>query len=443
MTIAGGAEAAGRPLEPEDLAILALENDTIVGHVCKVVVTRGPVGRRELLERLERRLALAPLLTTRLDAPEGGRAWVLDPRFDLSLHVTEHGGPGPVDRAGLLEAVAAVFEQHLDRSRPLWHMTTVDLDDGGTALIWRIHHALADGATGNRLADLLLWDRDDPEPVAGGGGEGEGEGVMTPALAAAHEADDARRRLHLAGLVRREYARQHGRSPFDGVVGRRRAMGLASAPLGTLHRAARAVDRATVNDALLAVVAGALRRWIEEQHGAVRDLRVRVPVSMHHEGDDASNRDSYFFVDLPVHVADPVERLRYVRRETAVRKTSRDAEELEQLHRELAAVPHLRSLVARIEDSPRRFAVCVSNVPGPKKPVAVLSRPVSGLFGFAEIGLHHALRITADSDADRIFFGFCADPDLVPEVQAMAEAAEAEAAALIAATEPAAATSPP
>jgi diacylglycerol O-acyltransferase len=428
VTTVEDTQAAGRPLEPEDLAILALENESIVGHVCKVVVIGGGVGRQQLVDRLEQRLALAPLLTCRLDAPENGRSWIPDAGFDPSLHVTGLDGTGPVDRAGLLEAVAIVFEQHLDRSRPLWHVTVVDLDDGGTALVWRIHHALADGTTGNRLADLLFWDHDGTAAAGH-----EHAATMTPALAAAHQADDTRRRLHLAALVRREYARQHGRSPFDGAVGRRREMGLASAPLHALHRAAHVADGATVNDALLAVVAGALRRWLEERHGAVQDLRVRVPVSMHHEGDDASNRDSYFFVDLPLHVADPLERLYLVRRGTAARKVAHDAEELEQLHRELAALPHLRALVARIEDSPRRFAVCVSNVPGPREPVAVLGRPVTGIFGFAEIGLHHALRITADSDAERIFFGFCADPDLVSGVQVMAEAAEAEAAALIAA----------
>lgn len=431
MTTAGDPDVQERPLEAEDLAILALESPTIVGHTCKVVVTRGRVGREDLVDRLGRRLALAPLLRCRLDEPLDGRYWVPDPDFDPARHVSVHRGDGSLDRDALLGVVAADFEEHLDRSRPLWHMTMVDLDDGGTALVWRIHHALADGTTANHLASLLLWD------VEGGAEPGtrperRAEApAMTTALAEAHAADDARRRLHLAGFLHREYARQHGGSPFDGVVGRRREMGLGSAPLDALHRAARAVDRATVNDALLAVVAGGLRRWLEQQHGAVHDLRVRVPVSMHHEGDDASNRDSYFFVDLPLHEPDPVERLRLVRRATAERKADRDAAELEQLHRELASVPQLRALVARIEDSPRRFSVCISNVPGPREPVTVLGSPVGGLFGFAEIGEHHALRITANSGVGRLSFGFCADPELVPGVQAMAAAAQAEADALI------------
>ncbi len=428
MTVGAGADEPGRPLEDEDLAILALESNTIVGHVCKVIVTSGPVARDALVDRLRQRLSLAPILACRLDAPEGGRYWVPDGSFDVGQHVGMLPSSGPLDRDALLRTVAELFEQHLDRRRPLWHIALVDVEGGGTAIVWRIHHAMADGTAANRMADLLLWDERRPS-----GRPTNAPTAMTPGLAAAHRADDARRRLHLAGFLHREFGRQPGPSPFDGALGRRREMGLASAPLADVRRAAHRVDGATVNDALLTVVAGALRRWLEGQHGKLEDLRARVPVSMHQEGDDASNRDSCFFVNLPLHEEDPVERLRLVRRATAVRKESREAEELEELHRELAAVPQLRALVERIESSPRRFAVCISNVPGPRQPVALLEQPVVSLFGFAEVGEHHALRVTANSSADQLSFGFCADPAVVPGVQAMAAAAEVEAAALISA----------
>jgi diacylglycerol O-acyltransferase / wax synthase len=426
VTVGAGSDGVGQALQDEDLAILALESNTIVGHVCKVIVTSGPVTREGVVDRLRRRLPLAPLLTCRLDSPDAGRRWVPDESFDLERHVSTVRSSGPLDRKGLLEAVAVIFEQHLDRTHPLWHITTVDLDDGGTALVWRIHHAMADGTAANRLADLLLWDGRGPD----GDRSGEPPAVMTPELAAAHRADDARRRLHLASFLRREFGRQPGPSPFDGAVGRRRQLALASAPLADLHRAAHE-EGATVNDALLAVMAGALRQWLEVQHGRVEDLRARVPVSMHHEGDNASNRDSCFFVNLPLHEKDPLERLRLVCRQTVVRKEARDAQELDQLHQELAAVPQFRGLVERIECSPRRFAVCISNVPGPRQPVALLEQPVVRLFGFAELGEQHALRVTANSNADQLSFGFCVDPALVPGVETMAAATEAEVAALI------------
>ncbi|HVX23263.1 MAG TPA: wax ester/triacylglycerol synthase domain-containing protein [Acidimicrobiales bacterium] len=409
------------PLADEDLAILALECDTIAGHTCKVVVLDGPgVTRTALLDRLAGRLPRAPMLATRLDTPAGGRAWVPDAAFCVEDHVVEDGD-GPVDRRGLLGKVAGLFEQRLDRTRPLWCMNLVALDGGGTAVVWRIHHALADGTTAARLASLLLWDEDEPAPAA-------------KALAEAHRADDARRRAHLSGFLRREFSWQHGRSPFDGTVGTTREMGLATTSLAGLRAAAHAIDGATVNDAVLSVVAGALRRWLEHRHGPVVNLRARVPVSLHHDGDGAANRDSFFSLVLPVDEADPVARLRTVHRQTTLRKSADDAAEMDALYRELAAVsPRLREFASKLQESPRRFALSVSNVPGPRAAVTVLSAPVAELFSFAEIGQHHALRVAALSHADRLSLGFCADPVLVPEVQAMAEAAEAEAADLMAA----------
>lgn len=422
----GAATPAGdgaRPLEAEDLAILALENDTIVGHTCKVIVVGQPgLDRRALLARLAGRLHRAPQLTCRLDQPDRPRSWVPDPEFVLDRHVLDLGG-GPVDRDGLLAAVAQLFEQHLDRSRPLWSMTLVALEGGRSAVVWRLHHALADGTTAARLATLLLWDEVGPDAPP-----------HPRQLARAHREDDHRRRAHLAGFLRREFGRQHGGSPFDGQIGTSRQMGLATTSLADLHAAARSLDGATVNDAVLAVVGGALRRWLEERHGPLVNVRARVPVSLHHEGDHAGNRDSYFCLELPLGEQDPVARLRSVHRQTALRKSADDAQHLDAFYRELSTVsPRLRRFATRLQDSPRRFALSVSNVPGPEHPVDVLSAPLDGLFSFAEIGEHHALRVAAVSHADQLSLGFCADPVLVPAVQAMAGAAEAEAAVLAAA----------
>jgi hypothetical protein len=410
-----------RPLEAEDLAILALENEFIAGHTCKVVILDSPgVTGEALVRHLADRLPRAPLLSCRLDRPREPLQWVPDPQFDLDQHVRQHPGD-PVDRRGLLRTVARVFEQHLDRRRPLWCMTLIDLDDGGTAIVWRIHHAMADGTTAARLAALLLWDH-------------SSELTNAHQLTSDHHPDTARRRGHLSAFLRREFPRQHGRSPFDGAVGTGREMGVATTTLEGLRAAAHRLDGATVNDAVLSVMAGALRRWMEQQHGPLVNVRARVPVSLHHEGDDPGNRDSYFTLELPLSDADPASRLRGVHRQTSIRKAADDARMLDSLYRELAvASPRLRQFAARLQSSPRRFALSVSNVPGPRTDVSVLSARVRELFSFAEIGEHHALRIAAVSHADQLCFGFCADPLLVPDVQSMALAAESEARLLMAA----------
>jgi hypothetical protein len=119
---------------------------------------------------------------------------------------------------------------------------------------------------------------------------------------------------------------------------------------------------------------------------------------------------------------------------TSGRKRGHDAETLETVLGELGHVsPRLRAIAERIEASPRGFALSVSNVPGPREPVSVLGAPVTSLHSIAEIGERHALRVAVVSLADRLCFGFCADPAIVHDVATIAAGTEAEATALIAA----------
>ena len=411
------------PLGAEDRAILELECQTIAGHTCKVVRLGAreaqPMDVERLRERVAERIELAPALTRRLGGSAQAPAWVPDERFDLSEHIVAAPVEGPVDRAQLLALVARLFEQRLDRSRPLWRIDTVALADGGSALIWRIHHALADGTASVRYARALLWD------------DGA-EANMTAAQAhAAHAADEARRRAHLAGFLHREYARGECRSPFDGHIGTRREVAFATVALPALHDAAKTLDDATVNDAVLAIVAGAVGRWVRERHGDLGSIRVRVPVSLHHEGDAVANHDSFFSVALPLNEPDPVARLRAAHVATDERKLDHDAQYREHLLHELAGVPTLEHLLTRMEQNPRRFALSVSNVPGPREPVSVLGEPVVQLHSLAEIGERHALRVSATSLAGQLCFGLCSDPHLVDELQLMADGIEAEADALL------------
>jgi WS/DGAT/MGAT family acyltransferase len=417
------------PLQPEDRAILDLECESIAGHTCKIVVLgAGSPDVEELRGRVGERIGAVPELTRKLGGTAASPTWVPDPAFDITAHVRAALVPAP-DREAELAEIATLFEQRLDRERPLWSIDVLPRSAGGSVLVWRIHHALADGTASMRFARELLWD------------SGPQTGAPVPAkptavaqAPAGEHPDEARRRHHLAGMIDREFAGSLHRSPFDGRIGGRRRIAIAQVPLPALHDAARGLAGATLNDAVLSVVAGALRRWLEHHCGGLGSIRVRVPVSLHHEGDEAGNRDSFFSVRLPLNEPDPVKRLQVVNHETTVRKQRHDAEQLDEAVERLAHVsPRLASLVNRIESSPREFAVSVSNVPGPRRPVSVLGTPVEELHSIAEIGLRHGLRISVVSLADRLFFGFNADPDLVADLEAMADGVELEAAALVAA----------
>jgi hypothetical protein len=415
------------PLAPEDRAILEVECATVAGHACKVVVLgEGAPGAAALREAVGARLDRAPELTMRLGEVDGVPAWVPAGDVRLADHVAAAPVDAPLDAAGLRREVARLFAERLDRSRPLWRMDVAPLEGGGAAVIWRTHHALADGTTAMRLADEVLWEPASHEAAP-----------AAPRRPAAGAADDhARRRGHLAGFLRREVGPPGHASPFDGSIGNTRRVAFASLPLEALHRAARSACGATVNDAVLCVVAGGIRRWLEAQGGRLSTIRMRVPVSLHHEGDHAANRDSFFSVPVPLDEPDAVMRLRAVHDATAVRKADHDAETLEEVMHGLDRMsPELRRLARRMQASPRAFALAVSNVVGPRADVSVGGASVRRLYSVAEIGRRHALRACVVSLAGTLHLGLLADPALVDDVEGMARGVADEAQALIAAAE--------
>jgi diacylglycerol O-acyltransferase / wax synthase len=438
---AAGPPRGARPLSREDLAILALEDATVAGHTCKVVLLDGEIELTALRASVASRLDQAPELCLRLDQVAGSPWWVPDPHLDVRAQIVLADSPAPEDDAGLRAVVAHVFRQHLDRSRPLWRMDLVPLrPGGGSAVIWRIHHALADGSTCMRLAREVLWDTSPGREDVGRAPDGSaraaprpGPGARTPdpggSTGRARVPRIASRwpaRLRAAG---RQLPQPWRASPFDGPVGRRRSVAFATASLAGLHRAA-AADGATVNDAVLSVIAGGLRRWLELNHARVAPVRVKVPVSLHGAGEQAGNRDSFFCLDLPLGPATSRERLAAARHATMIRKQGEDAQLLDSLLARLASRPRLSRLADRLLASPASFGLNVSNVHGPLEPVAVLGAPVTSLFTLAEIRGRHALRISVVSLAGTLRFGFVADPALVPDVDRLAAGVQAEAEAL-------------
>jgi diacylglycerol O-acyltransferase / wax synthase len=422
--------SVARPLSPEDQSILAAENEIVAGHACKVIVLGGGIDAGRLRASIGERLPQAPELCLRLGEIHGQPWWVPDPQVDIGAHVVVPDPAGTPGEPGLRAVVAGIFEQRLDRSRPLWRIDVIPrLPGGGSALVWRIHHALADGSTAMRLARAALWDAD---PGTGAQAAGAGHRAQHPGPVAHHR---------LAGLLgaAREAPRPWLRSPFSGHIDARRAVAFATTELAGLQRVAATTDGATVNDAVLTVVAGGLRRWLQARHGHLGAVRVKVPVSLHGPplgpGDHATepgNRDSFFCLDLPLEPADPLERLAVIRHATRVRKQGHDAQHLDALMRQLAGVPRLRQFAERVLAHPRSFALNVSNVRGPRQPVRVLGVAVSGLYSLAEIREYHALRVAAVSLAGTMSFGLVADPTLLAGVDGLAGDMEAEAAALIA-----------
>lgn len=404
------------PLGAEDARILALESGTVRGHTCKVIVIGGERSAEQVRAHLEPRLGAVPTLARRLDPAPGPPAWTDDPAFSLEQHVIDRGA---LDDAGLHRLVCTAMETPLDRGRPLWAMDVASsLAGGRTAIVWRIHHTLADGATAMRMArDLLLEATAGERP-----GQHSGPARLSPRPPATSPALPGPARI--PRTLRRELGRRAVPSPLDRPVGPRREVAFVDAPLEELRRIGHAApERATVNDVALSALGAGLRAWLDHLGAHPEGLRVKVPVSLHRPGEPAAaNRDSFMVVDLPLEPGDPLARLAAVARETRKRKRRRDAETLDAFFRDLS---HLsRSLERDAERwamSPRVFTLNVSNVPGPPGPQSVLGAPLLELHTLAEIAHHHALRVAIVSASGRISLGLCADPDAIDGLDLVAD----------------------
>ena len=429
------AERTARPLSAEDRAILRAESPTVAGHTLKVVILEPPSGGRRpdieaLRSHLAARLDRAPQLRWRLRTGRRRRVeWTDDPTFDIRHHVRARRAQDPISADELERTCARMMQERLDRSKPLWGIDVLDpLEGGGTALVWSLHHSLADGAMAMRLAREVLWDEDEAL---------EGPSVVPTApgpLGELRQSLELRRPGRLPATLRREVASPRERSPFHGRVGTLRSVAFTSIGFGGLKPSAkRLVPEATVNDLVLALVAGGVRRWAESRGGAPGSLRVRIPVSLHHSAErpEAANRDSFFYVSLPIATTDPVERLRRISGETALRKRARDAQIVDALLRDMARLaPPVRRMLDSLLARPEAFALNVSNVKGPTHRPSVLDAPVRAFYSVADIDRRHGLRVAVISMVDELHFGLCAEPTIVGGLEPLVEGIVAEAASL-------------
>jgi WS/DGAT/MGAT family acyltransferase len=238
--------------------------------------------------------------------------------------------------------------------------------------------------------------------------------------------------VRLPGALRREL-RPGADTPLDKHIGSEREIAWTVVPLARLKRIGKAAgDGFTVNDVVLAVVAGGLRRWLEGAGTRPDSLRAQVPVCLHlrEGGTEIGNRDSFLNVDLPLAEPDPVERLRAINAETTEAKLDHDADTLYCFFHALGRFRPLYNGVTRIISGPREFALSVSNVPGPRERPLILGREVHEFCSFAEPADRHALRVAVISFGGDLAFGLCSDPEAIGDLNHLAEGLKASVAEL-------------
>jgi WS/DGAT/MGAT family acyltransferase len=421
-------------LSQDDAQILRLESPVIKGHTGKVlIVAPGAEGRPlsvdGLRDQVAQRMAAFPRLSQRVEEPRlglGRPAWVEAPDVDLGWHIAEPDHADPLSDEELRRAVGELISERLDHTRPLWRLDALPLTGERVALVGRIHHAMADGVSAIHLLAGLLWDRDASQPAPQAahppedGAHSKGEDRPTQPRAA--DPREARILIRLPTALWREL--RPGRdTKLDQHIGPAREVAWSSFPIERLKRIEHAApEHVTLNDVVLAVVAGGLRRWLPGAGGIAADLRVQCPVCLHAREQDAaqlSNRDSFMNLDLPISEPDPAARLRLINTETSARKLDHDADTLYAFFHALGRFRPLYRGVTRLTSGPREFALSVSNVPGPRQRPLILGHAVEQFSSFAEPADRHALRVSVISLGGELAFGLCSDPEAIPDLDGL------------------------
>ena len=458
-------------LSPLDVSFLYLETPTTAMHVGGVVVFESPEGGFDydrLVELIAQRISLVPRYRQKVREVPGGLAnpiWVDDEDFDVTYHVRRSALPKPGNDAQLRDLVGRLMSRRLDRNRPLWETYLVEgLEGGRVGIITKTHHAMVDGVSavdlGTVMLDLTPTPRevpaDDWTPAHAPGSVALVTGAVTDLVKRPTQAIDTARSAVMdarstidklssvaGGLVSslRTVARPAPGSPLNVAIGEQRRFGMARTDLDD-YKKVRKAHGGTVNDVVLATVAGALRTWLLTRGEAVTPtttIRAMVPVSVRAEGDGGhlGNRVSSYFVDLPVGEGNAVMRLHQVSFAMRAHKDSGQsvgADALVQLSG--FAPPTLHSLGARAASgfTRRLFNLVVTNVPGPQFPLYAAGARMLEMYPVVPLAKGQAVSVGVTSYCGGVFFGLNADRDAMPDIDVLSACLEESLAELVAAS---------
>jgi len=456
-----------------DASFLYLESSAQLMHVCGVLLldpstVPGGFSFERMRSDLEDRVRVIPSFRRKLrqvpleiDHP----VWVDDTEFDIDRHVHRLAVPAPGGARELAELCAHMAGIPLDRSRPLWEMCVIEgLASGQVAVFTKMHHATVDGVSGSNMISVLCSLEPDA-PLLDFGVKGE---------IAAHDPSDLelfgrgllanvvkpwqalRLMRSTTSVVARTIERARAgtamaapltapRTAFNGNITGRRSVAFADLSLDRIKEIRHAVEGATVNDVVLAISGGALRRYLEERADLpTSSLLASVPVSVHETSQrtGGSNKVSTIFARLGTDIADPVARLAQLALANANAKAHHKAIPADTLQEwaEFAA-PRTFGLAVRLvaslklaEKGPVIHNLVISNVPGPPVPLYFMGARIDALYPLGPVFHGAGLNVTVMSSNGKMHVGLIGCQDALPEIAELAEKFPAELDALYAAT---------
>ena len=446
-----------------DELFLHLEGPDTHMHVGAAVIFEGPPPDYEdFLESVRRRLQLVPRFRQKIaQVPFGlGRpVWVDDTHFNLEYHVRHTALPHPGDDSKLKRLTARVMSQQLDRSKPLWEIWFAEgLSGDRFALISKTHHCLVDGVSGADIMSVILdltpdaepieLERWVPEPEPGADQllmEAVKERVASPAEAIRTVQSAL---LDPAKLPNRvvEGARALGAfvggtldfapaSTLNQPVGPHRRFETVLTNLKDL-KAVKDVHGGTVNDVVLSVVSGGLRRLLKGRGERIDDLELRamIPVSVRSDGDKGAlgNRVASMWAPLPISEPDPVRRLHKVSENMKDLKSSGQAVGA-QLLTSLGeyAPPTVLAQASRVVARQRAYNLVITNVPGPQFPLYSMGRQMLEVYPVVPLSGNTTVGVALFSYNGGVGFGLLGDYDAAPDLGVLAEGIEKSLAELL------------
>ncbi len=451
------------PMGPLDALFLHLEDGISHMHIGSCSIFEGPPPPvADLTALIESKLPLVARYRQKVRFVPGGLGhpvWVDDPSFNLDYHVRHSALPPPGTAQDLENLMGRLMSQELDRNRPLWEVWMVEgLPDDRWAMITKAHHCMVDGVSGTDLMAVLL----DRDPAAAK--------VTAEPWAPAREPSDFQLTVQALGRLGGRPARQFLAQPFAGLDPRTAWTRAKAVAAGLQSFATRLTGPATkvsvegsigphrrwaagrcafsdvkdirtafggsVNDVVLAAVTGAFRRVLMERGDPVEDvvLRSLVPVSVRHADDHAwNNQVSLILAELPVGIADPVERLLAIQRQMQELKASHQVTAGEAVLATAEFLPPIllslgaRAAMSLMRRSPQRTINTVTtNVPGPRFPLYALGREMLEYLPFVPLSEGIRIGVAILSYNGQLTFGITGDYDTAPDVHFMAEQIEAE-----------------
>ncbi|MCB1534838.1 MAG: wax ester/triacylglycerol synthase family O-acyltransferase [Rhodoblastus sp.] len=434
-------------MSPVDTAWLRMDRPNNLMMITGVMTLAGPVDAKALASALGERMLAHRRFRQRAVTTPTGAFWVDDRDFDIARHVQRVRLPGRGGEKVLQTYVAQLASEPLDTNHPLWQMRIVEKYEGGLAIVSRIHHAVGDGIALMKVLLGLADDGEEARPAAHGHHHDEGwlsslmaplsgaaglglkltQGAVREALSLATNPMRAAKLIKTGAGVAGELAwllamPSDSETRFKGKPhGTKSVAWTKPLRLNEVKAASWALD-CSINDILLACVAGSLRAYLEDKgdESAGVEVRALVPINLRPSGaeHELGNRFGIIAVELPVGVADPLERLAEVRRRMRKLKNSYEPPVTLGMFAALGVAPKIMQdqlfdlLISRA-------TAVMTNVPGPQKEITIAGAPVKQVMFWVPQSGDIGMGVSILSYAGNVQFGLITDAALTPDPEAI------------------------